>query len=119
MSKKNSTNTCKLLQTENPGESDIDLYNFKLIKTFEEESHLIRRLLKCKDCRQLYFYEFYEIIDWVGGNDSQYRTFIPVDSIKKAEEMSKVTPMELLKCIPRLQKDWPSDQESPKIFWVK
>jgi len=32
-------------------------------KSYVEDSHIIRRLLKCEECGQLYFYEFYETID--------------------------------------------------------
>jgi hypothetical protein len=36
---------------------------FELLETFVDESHEFRDLLKCKECGQPYFYEFYEWID--------------------------------------------------------
>ncbi len=40
---------------------------FTLLDTYADESHLWRYLLKCRECGQYYFFEFYEEIDWVGG----------------------------------------------------
>lgn len=91
--------------------------DFEELNTFEDESHLIRRLLKCKDCGQLYFYEFYEEIDWVNGNDPQYRTWIPVKTEKDAKKLSMIPVIEILKFFPRLQSDWPSNAERPKFKW--
>jgi hypothetical protein len=45
---------------------------FELLETFVDESHLSRELLRCKECGQLYFFEFYEEIDWEDGNDPQF-----------------------------------------------
>lgn len=110
---------CKLLNISTPTNKDISLDNFELLNTYVKESHLWRYLLKCKDCGQLYFFEFYEQIDWDKGQDPQYVTFIPVENRKKADEYSKLDQLDILKISPRLQKDWLSDQDKPKIFWVK
>lgn len=115
----NMINNCKLLKLENPSENDINLDNFELLKTYVKESHLWRYLLRCKDCGQLYFYEFYEEIDWDKGRDPQYVTYIPVENTDKADEYSKLDQFGILKEKPRLQKDWSSDQDKPKIFWIK
>jgi hypothetical protein len=45
---------------------------FELVETYADESHLRRYLLKCRECGQLYFFEFYEWVDWEHGNDPQY-----------------------------------------------
>jgi hypothetical protein len=50
---------------------------FELLDTYADDSHLSRRLLKCRECGQLYFVEFYEEIDWLDGKDPQYVTYIP------------------------------------------
>lgn len=111
---------CHLWQKEQVTSEDIQLSShFELRDTFEEDSHLVRRLLRCKDCGQLYFYEFYEWIDWVAGNDPQYSTFLPVESEEEARKLAKKAPSELLQFYPRLQKDWPADAERPTIRWVK
>jgi hypothetical protein len=92
---------------------------FDLIDTFMEESHHWRYLLKCRECGQRYFFEFYEEIDWEGGNDPQYSTWIPVDSDSEIETLKQTSPSELLQFSPRLQSDWPKDAKSPKLRWVK
>lgn len=56
-------------------QSDLD---FETVKMFFESSHLDRGILKCKKCGQLYFYEFYEHVDWISGNDKMYDTYIPI-----------------------------------------
>lgn len=89
-----------------------------IVKTYEKESHVVRELLKCSECGQLYFYEFYEEIDWENGNDPQYRTAIPVESEDQADKMAKMSQVEILKFSPRLQNDWPKDaEEKTGWFW--
>ncbi len=36
---------------------------------YADESHFQRYLLKCRECGQLYFFEFLEEIDWSHGKD--------------------------------------------------
>jgi hypothetical protein len=92
---------------------------FELIDTYVDDSHWFRKLLKCRECGQLYFYEFYEYIDWVNGNDPQYQTYIPVETEDEINTLKKTaSPLELLKFYPRLQRDFPKDAEKPKNFWV-
>lgn len=111
---------CHLWQKEPLTSEDIRMdKNFEFLFTFEEDTHLIRRLVQCKDCGQLYFYEFYELIDWVGGNDPQYRTFIPVESEEEARKLAQMTQFALLQFYPRLLSGWPADEERPIIRWVR
>lgn len=91
---------------------------FELLETFADESHLWRYLLKCRECEQLYFFEFYEEIDWEHGNDPQYTTWIPIDAPEDAQKFSKLSPLELLQFSPRLQKDFPKDAKTPSLRWV-
>lgn len=79
---------------------------FEVVKTFIDSSHLVRNIVKCKDCGQLYFHEYYEVIDWVDGDDSQYDTYIPIEDEIKAEALSSLSPLELLGNSPRLQWDY-------------
>ncbi len=111
---------CQLWQKEQLTSEDIQINShFDILNTFEDDDHLIRRLLRCKDCGQLYFYEFYEEIDWEGGNDPQYRTYIPIESEEEASRLAQKSPLELLSLHPRLQRDWPADAEKPKIRWIR
>src|ERR1700733_7265532 len=68
---------------------------FEIIDTYEDDSNLIRRLLKCRECGQLYFYEFYEEIDWIDGDDPQYRKYIPVSNMSDVEILQKASHFEL------------------------
>jgi hypothetical protein len=96
-----------------------DLYGcFDSVEVFLDESHDRRCLLKCKTCGQLYFYEFHEEIDWTGGNDPQYRTYIPVETREEIETLLNSSGFGLLKFSPRLQYDLPRDAPSPKVFWI-
>ncbi len=61
----------------------------KEVKIFEDDSHHMKKLLKCRKCGQLYFYEFYEEMSFSDGNDSSYRTFVPVENSKIAEKIAQ------------------------------
>ena len=80
--------------------------SFECVKTFEEESHLTRRMLRCKECGHVYFYEFYEEVDWSEGKDAQYITWIPVDDVESAQELSKLSSYEILS-FPSIRYDYP------------
>ncbi len=110
---------CHLIEGT-PTESDLSPSDahFDVIKTFEEDSHLSRRILKCKRCGQLYFYEFYEEIDWKEGNDSQYCTYIPIETVEEAEELNKKSQFALLGVVPRLQDDFLQDG-TKTIEWMR
>jgi len=78
---------------------------------------LFRYVLKCDRCGQLYFFEFYETIDWIEGNDPQYTTYIPVNTIEEAQELNKLSELELLIIVPRLQADFLQNGKRD-IRWV-
>lgn len=109
---------CHLWQKENISTDDMA---FETVQTYDcdDDDHLKRKLLKCKQCGQLYFYEFYEVIDYEKGNDPQYRTFIPVDSEIIAKEMSKKSPIDILYYYPRIQSDFPEDAKKRTTKWNK
>ena len=92
-----------------------DNFNFESVETYVESSHFDRGLLKCKGCGQLYYYEFYEVIDWEEGNDKMYSTYIPIEYDEELiDDLNKRPPMGLLAVSPRLQ--WDPDGS---IKWVK
>ena len=92
---------------------------FESLETYEEESHFWRYLLKCRECGQLYFYQFYEEIDWDQGNDPQESMYIPLDCKEEAENLKNKSLFELHQCFPRLQKDFPKDAKQPTVQWLK
>ncbi len=86
--------------------------SFNVIKTYEEDSHLTRNLLKCKECGHLYFHEFYEEINWKNGNDPQYSTWIPVADEKSADKLSKLSQI-MLNAYLSIRHDFPSNAKKP------
>lgn len=84
-----------------------------MVREYEDDSHLMRRLYRCQKCGQLYFYEFYEEIDWVGGEDPQYRTLIPVADERSAELLNRKAPIELL-AYPSIRMDYPREAKEPE-----
>jgi len=85
---------------------------YELLETLVYESHWWRYLLKCRECGQRYFFEFYEEIDWAQGNDPQYSTLLPVETDEEIETLKRTSPFELLKYHPRLQHDFPRDAKT-------
>jgi hypothetical protein len=92
---------------------------FEPIASYADGSHWSRCLLKCRECGQLYFYEFYESIDWDGGDDPQYSTYIPVETEAEIDALKGEPPLGLLKFFPRLQKDFPKGAKGPRIHWAR
>jgi hypothetical protein len=43
-----------------------------------DESHYIVSIKRCRDCGQRYLCIFTERIDWIDGEDPQYRTRLPI-----------------------------------------
>lgn len=91
---------------------------FDIVESYIDESHFGRQLVKCKECGQLYFEDFYEEIDWENGNDPQYTTLIPVETNDEIETLKRANFLELLQFSPRLQKDFPKDANKPRVYWV-
>ncbi|MGH8200911.1 MAG: hypothetical protein ACREVO_11200 [Steroidobacteraceae bacterium] len=91
---------------------------FELIDTYADESHLRRYLLKCRECGQLYFFEFYEWIDWEHGNDPQYSKYIPVPTLDEAQRLKQASQAELLLFSPSLNIDFPKEAETSTIYWA-
>ena len=90
---------------------------FELLETFVEESHWWRYLLKCRECGQLYFFEFLEEVDWVDGDDPQFCTWIPIDTGAEAEPMKTAAQLSMRTFIPHLADDRPKG-EKRKVYWV-
>lgn len=88
------------------------------IETYEDDSHHRRCLLKCRECGQLYFYEFVEFVDYEMGEDPQYKTYIPVTSAEDAAKLSGLPGWDIAKSTPAIHSDWPKGQDRPVVFWV-
>jgi hypothetical protein len=76
----------------------------------------------CSDARSAdscTFFEFYEEIDWEGGDDPQYSKYIPVDTGAEIEMLKKASPLQLLHYFPQLRHDFPKGAKSPTTYWAK
>jgi hypothetical protein len=88
------------------------------IETYLDDSHHMRRLMTCRECGQLYFYEFLEFIDFENGEDPQYRTYVPVTSTEDAALLSHLPRWDLLRCAPAIHSNWPKERDKAHIAWV-
>jgi len=104
---------CHLWAKENPTGEDLN-FAFDVVKTYSDDSHDSRRLIKCKQCGQLYVREFYETIDWKDGEDPQYVTYVPVANETDADMVNK-SGLRAFKL--RLHIDWPKGEDR-KIYWA-
>ncbi len=113
---------CILWKKKNLKEADVASSAFDLVETYVNSSHLSKYLLKCKECGQLYFFEFRERVNWSGagnGNDYQYSTWIPVGptgagSLKDKSSIELLDPT----LLPRMQEDLTPYEDNP-VHWVK
>ena len=71
----------------------------------------------CKDCKQLYLKEFYEEIDWAGGEDPQYTTYIPVRDKKEAKIINKSDIFDIQSFYPKINLDWPKGKDMT-VKWI-
>lgn len=95
-----------------------DFYSLKEVERYRDGSHFIRQLMRCSICGQYYYKEFLEHIDWVGGNDPQYRTYIPIKYDQKViKRLNALDELDIHRVSPRLLDDWGADDER-KIRWI-
>lgn len=117
---------CQLWKKGELSKEEIRHWPFKTLREFLDESHMTRSLLKCEECGQLYFYEFYEVVNFEGGEDDMFYKYIPVESEKIAEEMLKMSPLALAIYTPQLQINFPppknnllAESNHISVGWVK
>jgi hypothetical protein len=75
---------------------------FEKVETYEDSSHSMRVLYKCRECGQLYFFEWWEWVDWEDGNDTQYSTLFPVETVEESEKLKTTDSFNLMRYYPRL-----------------
>jgi len=95
-----------------------DLSTLIEVKGYLYDNHQVRQLMKCSDCGQYYYKEFFETEDWVGGNDPQYRTYIPVDPTDATiDSLNAQDFLAIHDNKPRLLDDWLADN-TRTVKWV-
>jgi hypothetical protein len=70
--------TC-LCQQEDAGRAREFILANREHRTLVDESHFDVSLIRCTSCRQLYLRAWYELIDWINGEDSQADWWFPID----------------------------------------
>lgn len=102
---------CHLWTADKLSMDDL-LNSLEDVRTYSDESHLIRKLKKCRLCGQLYFYEFSEEVDWSEGNDPQARKWIPLENENSAEQLNAMS-SDQLDQFPRIFQEWTKEAKEP------
>jgi hypothetical protein len=113
----NPPTRCHLWRNETLTTTEI-YETLEKVETYDDDDHYSRRLMRCRDCGQLYFREFIEEIDWEGGNDPQYSTYIPVETEAEIAALRATDRFGLLAFSPRLLVDFPKEAKEPRVHWV-
>ena len=105
---------CKLWSKASVSLEDL---NLESVNIFINSEYLKRDLLKCRECGQLYFHEWYEHMDFK-KSASMYDTYIPVETDAEIEELLKTkTSEELSHFLPQLHGSH-VDDESNCLKWI-
>lgn len=83
------------------------------VEVFGDEEHWTRDLRRCRECGQLYIHDFYEEINFSGGDDWQYVSWVPVETKEDIDALKDVRPYELMRFYPHLIKD------AGKAGWIR
>lgn len=89
-----------------------------LVERFDDTSHLMHSLIKCRECGQLYYYEYYDEVDYEDGDEPVFLTYIPVDTDEEIERLKAMSRSELMSVVPRLHYDIPKGADAPIVRWV-
>jgi hypothetical protein len=108
---------CHLWKKQNLTHSDLAC--LEEVERYIDDSRLIRSLRRCKECGHLYLYQLIEVIDYALGHDSQYRTYLPVDSGEDVPDLMKSRTKSIGEFAPSLHSDWPKGFSEPEVFWVR
>ncbi len=87
-----------------------------------EESHFSIEVMQCGCCGQRCVKVFTEFVDWVGGDDAQYWTVIPVTAAEAGQLRAQgaAVSTELIEGLSRgrryLQADYPTGKEK-RVLW--
>ena len=84
----------------------------------DEMDHWWRFHLKCRSCGQDYLFEFFEEIDWKGGNDPQSKALIPLEDMAALPELLKTPPGFPFKAKRFFRAYWPANGEKT-VGWIE
>ena len=78
---------------------------FEQMEVFGEEEHWLRDLRRCRECGQLYIHDFYEEVNFSGGEDWQSVTYVPVETKEDIDAVKDVMAYQVSRFYPHLAKD--------------
>jgi hypothetical protein len=87
-----------------------------------DDFHFIVSIYQCASCTQQFVSVLRETIDWVGGDDAQFWTLMPitaeeaVDLIRQGSSVSDATLSGVGPSRRTLHRDYPTG-EVPRIYW--
>jgi hypothetical protein len=88
-----------------------------------DDAHFIVQLRRCPTCSQRFVWILTETVDWVGGDDGQYRNVVPVTTaeaqmLARREDIDAAVIEPLGRNRRFLQVDWPTGQRDKNIRWT-
>ena len=97
---------------------DLMDLDFESVQTYTSSAHLQRNLLRCRECGQLYFHEWYKHVSFK-HSAYEYDTYIPVTSQDEIDTLLKTkTSADLLAFTPQLHGSCVNDSEST-LRWIR
>jgi hypothetical protein len=92
--------------------------NMQLMKVFKRGTHIERDLLKCRECGQLYFHDWYEHVSFSHDAD-MYDTYIPVETDNQVDELSKIeNSADFTKYVPQLHGSF-TNGHNDELRWIQ
>jgi hypothetical protein len=93
------------------------------VETLVDESHFIVTILACAACGQRFLSTFTETVDWVDGEDPQYRTLLPLtdeetaDLVGRRDSLTEAALAAVGGGRRRLRRDFPKGADEPRVYW--
>ena len=76
---------CETCWPESADAAWVAFDNYVILTRLVDESHYKISLRQCPACGQRFVYVFTETVDWIDGEDPQYRTVMPLTEQEAAE----------------------------------
>jgi hypothetical protein len=91
------------------------LASLELLGTYFEDHSQSQKLLRCKECGQLYFCDFQDVSRYFDNHGMQDHVLIPVENTAAADILFS-QPRALRAGLPALVMTWPPEDAKP--YWV-
>ncbi len=92
--------------------------DLEMVRVFVRSEHIERDLLKCCECGQLYFHEWYEHISFK-HDDDMYDTYIPIETEEEIQQLLDTkTSADLAKFLPQLHGSY-TNNKNDGLRWIE